>query len=200
MTKGYDPESSQHDCMQLDVLLAEYVDGTIDPVVREVFEELMAQEPEVADRVERLVRVRRWLCGLGCRCAAPPGFESRLKQHIEEESGHSEAGATNGLIYTSLVTLVVLTLLAGSAAYSIMMTDVADVAKQTEGLVPQRLQRSDLSPSYLDAAGGVWRISKDVYPWALSGAVMVSHGSRLKAVPAETLQTGRVEAIPLTVP
>lgn len=76
------------DAADLDEFLVEYVDGTMDPVVREAFEEFLRVYPEVADQVDCLATVRSQLCRLGdkCRCHAPPGFQDRLKEHLLEES------------------------------------------------------------------------------------------------------------------
>jgi len=84
MSLDYDFNASD-----LDEFLVEYVDGTMDPVVREAFEEFLRMYPDVAEQVDCLASVRSQLCRLGdkCRCHAPPGFQDRLKEHLLEESG-----------------------------------------------------------------------------------------------------------------
>lgn len=79
MSHNYDFDPSE-----LDEFLVEYVDGTMDPVVREAFEEFLRVYPEVHAEVERLMSVRTELCRLGdaCRCKAPPGFQDRLKRQL----------------------------------------------------------------------------------------------------------------------
>jgi hypothetical protein len=83
MSLDYDFNASD-----LDEFLVEYVDGTMDPVVREAFEEFLWMYPDVAEQVDCLASVRSQLCRLGdkCRCHAPPGFQDRLKEHLLEES------------------------------------------------------------------------------------------------------------------
>jgi len=83
MSLDYDFNASD-----LDEFLVEYVDGTMDPVVREAFEEFLRVYPEVAEQVDCLASVRSELCRLGdkCRCHAPPGFQDRLKEQLLEES------------------------------------------------------------------------------------------------------------------
>ena len=78
----------------LDEFLVEYVDGTMDPVVQEAFEEFLRVYPEVAEQVDCLATVRSQLCRLGdkCRCHAPPGFQDRLKEHLVEESTKELSG------------------------------------------------------------------------------------------------------------
>ena len=64
MCDGYDdaPEPGHSGRTELDEFLAEYVDGSMDPTVRAVFEELMRVNPEVAERVCYLKHVRSELC------------------------------------------------------------------------------------------------------------------------------------------
>ncbi|MEM6336813.1 MAG: hypothetical protein AAF752_09605 [Bacteroidota bacterium] len=82
-----DPEQPGRDFSDLDEYLADYVDGTMDPDVQAVFEELLFTQPEIADHVEYLKLVRSQLCKLGdqCSCVAPIGFEARLNREIECE-------------------------------------------------------------------------------------------------------------------
>lgn len=79
------------DASDLDEFLVEYVDGTMDPVVRGVFEEFLRVYPKVALHVDRLAGVRSQLCSLGdqCQCQAPPGFQDRLKQQLACENSTS---------------------------------------------------------------------------------------------------------------
>jgi len=200
MTKGYNSDSAQYDCMQLDVLLVEYVDGTIDPVVREVFEELMDQEPEVADRVHRLEGVRRRLCGLGCRCAAPDGFESRLKRHIAEDAVSSDGESSTGFRYTTLLTFVVLTLLAGSATWTVMMAEPEIAAEQavTPVLDSQEAERQSARAN----RNPIPRRAVSAQPWSSRSAEMVlaGYGSQPVEVVAESLETDGVGAVPLSIP
>ena len=81
------------DGTDLDEFLVEYVDGTMDPVVRGAFEEFLRVYPEVRTQVDHLISVRSELCKLGddCRCQAPPGFQDRLKRQLAcEMSGTVE--------------------------------------------------------------------------------------------------------------
>ena len=87
---------SQNYCFDptdLDEFLVEYVDGTMDPVVRGAFEEFMRVYPEVRAHVDCLSSVRSELCKLGddCRCNAPPGFQDRLKRQLACEMSGSAA-------------------------------------------------------------------------------------------------------------
>lgn len=98
MSLDYDFHASD-----LDEFLVEYVDGTMDPVVREAFEEFLRVYPEVAEQVDCLATVRSQLCRLGdkCRCHAPPGFQDRLKEQLLVESS-AGSGMTPETLATHL--------------------------------------------------------------------------------------------------
>lgn len=83
MSHNYDFDPSE-----LDEFLVEYVDGTMDPVVRQAFEEFLRVYPEVRAEVDCLMSVRTELCRLGddCRCKAPPGFQDRLRRQLACEA------------------------------------------------------------------------------------------------------------------
>lgn len=65
-----------------DEFLCEYVDGTMDPVVREVFEEYLCANPDLKDHVECLRSTRMLLCRYGCRCRAPFDLHDRLRREL----------------------------------------------------------------------------------------------------------------------
>lgn len=65
--------------------LCEYVDGTMDPSVRLVFEEYLEANPELADHVERLCRTRSMLCRCAESGTPSEGMRARLQQRIREE-------------------------------------------------------------------------------------------------------------------
>ena len=65
-----------------DEFLCEYVDGTMDPVVQEVFEEYLRMNPELKRHVECLRNTRLILCRYGCRCHAPRDLHDRLRHRI----------------------------------------------------------------------------------------------------------------------
>ncbi|MBT8400923.1 MAG: hypothetical protein KJO98_10630 [Rhodothermia bacterium] len=86
MAEGYDvsrDESAWHD---LDEFLCEYVDGSMDPVVREVFEEYVLQNPELAQHVECLCQARQLLRRSHCPCRLKADFLDRLRRRVSEDS------------------------------------------------------------------------------------------------------------------
>ena len=89
MEEGYE-HSEENDFADLDEWLCEYVDGTIDPIVREALEEYMQLNPALASHVESLMETRYLLCNFGCKHKAPsqlqPLLRYRLQNEIVEES------------------------------------------------------------------------------------------------------------------
>ncbi|GEM_PF-3312521 len=84
MADSYD-SSGCPDYPDLDEYLAEYVDGRMDPEVALVFEELLRNDPQLAERVRQLKAIRQALNALHNRCKAPRGFERRLRQQLAIE-------------------------------------------------------------------------------------------------------------------
>jgi hypothetical protein len=68
-----------------DEFLCEYVDGTMDPVVKEVFEEYLRSNPDLQDHVECLRNTRMILCRYACGCHAPNDLHDRLRRQISCE-------------------------------------------------------------------------------------------------------------------
>ncbi|MXW63846.1 MAG: hypothetical protein F4Y00_05725 [Bacteroidetes bacterium SB0662_bin_6] len=86
MPNGYS-DSKPYDASNLeDEFLCEYVDGTMDPLVRHVFEEYVRANPGMEEHIERLRRTRRLLCRYACRCRAPSDLHDRLRNFIPAES------------------------------------------------------------------------------------------------------------------
>lgn len=53
---------------EMESLITDYVDGTMDEVTRSVFEQLLAQDPLLKAEVCRMKEVRNFMCGLNCGC------------------------------------------------------------------------------------------------------------------------------------
>ena len=96
MPNGYS-DSKQYDAPNLeDEFLCEYVDGTMDPLVRNAFEEYVRVNPGMEEHIECLRRTRRLLCRYACRCRAPSDLHDRLRNCIPGDSipGDSIPGDT----------------------------------------------------------------------------------------------------------
>lgn len=126
MCEGYHSAGDEEGTYSpLDELLCEYVDGTMDPVVREAFEEYLCAHPELRDHIECLRHTRSLLCRYGCSLHAPRGMQSRLRQQLAGEGVWGQPpgfdavaerlGAAAG--FTSAMVVVMLAgMLAGMAA------------------------------------------------------------------------------------
>ncbi len=81
MDRRYD-EVDGEDCPYawLSEWLCEYVDGTMDPSVRAVFDEYLAANPELAEHVEQLCRMRSLLCG----CNGSPEAKEEMRRRTED--------------------------------------------------------------------------------------------------------------------
>ena len=88
MRDGNIPSSEGEDGAdrELDEFLCEYVDGTMDRVVREAFEEYLRQDPSLYEHVACLRRTRSVLCRYGCRVRAPEKLQERIHQRLGEET------------------------------------------------------------------------------------------------------------------
>ena len=87
MEEGYE-HSEENDFADMDEWLCEYVDGTIDPVVREALEEYMQTNPALASHVERLRETRHLLCRFGYRHKAPSRLQPELRCRLANEIMH----------------------------------------------------------------------------------------------------------------
>ena len=84
MEEGYE-HSEENEFADLDEWLCEYVDGTIDPIVRQALEEYMQANPALAAHVESLVETRHILCNFGCKHKAPSRLQPLLRYRLENE-------------------------------------------------------------------------------------------------------------------
>ncbi|MEX0600487.1 MAG: hypothetical protein WD021_02555 [Rhodothermales bacterium] len=82
MCEGYHTTGEDNHPDLEDEFLCEYVDGTMDPVVQEVFEEYVRTNPELREHIECLRDTRLLLCRYGCRCQAPNDLHARLRREL----------------------------------------------------------------------------------------------------------------------
>lgn len=84
MCEGYNTDANDYSGLE-DEFLCEYVDGTMDPLVRDVFEEYLGMNPDLRDHIRCLQNTRMLLCRYGCRCRAPRDLHERLRREISCE-------------------------------------------------------------------------------------------------------------------
>lgn len=84
MPEGYYPDHYEQPDDQLDEFLCEYVDGTMDPAVREAFEEFLEANPRLADHARCLCRTRNMLCSYGGRHGRA-SLEAQIRHRVAFE-------------------------------------------------------------------------------------------------------------------
>ncbi|MDH3442036.1 MAG: hypothetical protein OEM63_14855 [Gammaproteobacteria bacterium] len=89
MGEGYESVPDAESWQELDEFLCEYVDGSMDPVVREVFEEYVRETPELAEHVKCLCEARDVLIHSACACRLKADFADRLRRRLTAEQGES---------------------------------------------------------------------------------------------------------------
>ena len=99
MYEWYYSDSEDADAA-LDELLCEYVDGTMDPCVREVFEECLCDDHELAEQVQELRCTRMMLCCYGYRSQMPDDLRRRLRKRLSvalagERVQHKQVNASD---------------------------------------------------------------------------------------------------------
>lgn len=131
MAEGYRVSSDEHLWRELDEFLCEYVDGTMDPVVREVFEEYVAQTPELATHVECLCEARQVLSSSECPCHVRADFVDRLRRRLTTEAMSRSRVFPPG-VYGALGYLTVFTSALAVVAVAGMMLGAAMMEEQRE--------------------------------------------------------------------
>ena len=79
--------SNFSDDQLLDELMCEYVDGTMDPSIRKVFDELVNTNPTLADHCHCVAEAHQLLRNSGHHVCAPRQFQSRLRARLNAETG-----------------------------------------------------------------------------------------------------------------
>lgn len=157
MAEGYN-----FDFSDLEEYFVDYVDGSMDPKVKEAFEEFLRSNPDASIQIADLLRVRTQLCSLGsqCQCSAPEGFQSRLStklrdhiacEFIPEQSAFSQL--TPGLNAVARSMSLVLVVMALGICWTSL--DVSNDDSPHENLAPDLLdQRAPYRYARLDISQG----------------------------------------------
>lgn len=91
MVDGYDAgDANPIIPPELDDYICDYVDGSMDPSVRAVFEEFLQANPGVQTHVKRVAETAEILRAHGRCLCAPDGFDNRLRCAVESECLRSE--------------------------------------------------------------------------------------------------------------
>ena len=141
MEEGYE-HSEENEFADLDEWLCEYVDGTIDPVVREALEEYMQANPVLASHVESLMETRHLLCNFGCKHKAPSRLQPLLRYRLENEI-LEEAQPVLGGYSIPLATMAALT----SIAALLLILASSTNTQPIEMAAPAKLGSSQVTAS-----------------------------------------------------
>lgn len=133
MDQRYDEADPDHSADALDEYLCEYVDGSMDPVVKEAFEEYLAANPELAEHVACLCRTRNLLAH-SCACSVS---SERLKERLHLEIARDLMGESDGASNWALPRLGSLATLTSSLCLMVLLGMVFGTA-----LVEERSPRA----------------------------------------------------------
>jgi anti-sigma factor RsiW len=152
MREGYNPED--HDSIDdaLDELLCEYVDGSMDPDVRVVFEEYLATDAKLAAHVRQLCETRNMLCSFGaCKCASA-GLQAQLRVRLAGEFARKNRSSL--VISSRLGRVALLTSAVGLTLIVGMMAGLLTVVQRTSPDAPKRLlvtaATEDMTPRVME--------------------------------------------------
>jgi hypothetical protein len=174
MPESYYPDYSDHSDEQLDELLCEYVDGTMDPSVRVAFEEYLAVNPELANHARCLCQTRTMLCSYGCRHPNEESLQDQIKRRVAGElfrQDRTEAVFVQRLGHAAMLTssvslVVILGMMVGlTAVRKASVTSDDDLGGNNS--VKSMMMPSDAYGQPASALPMEW--NKDLIKWSLMG-------------------------------
>ena len=133
MLQGY--QNPRDEFQDLDEFLCEYVDGTIDPVVRTALEEYMCMNPRLADHVRELQQTREMLQCYGSRCCKESNPESFRQQKSEKELDNRNSPSYN---YRTLFSIAVAALI----SFAVLQLDKSNQTDLFKSQLPPLLSNS----------------------------------------------------------
>ena len=143
---------------QLDELLCEYVDGTMDPSVKVVFEEYLEANPDLAAHVKCLSETRNMLCRIG-ECACATASQAQLRVRLARELARQNQSAA--LMWSRLGSAALLTSTVGLLLIFGMIAGVSVVQRTqvsgTQESAPESALRMDSMEIPTDAHGFIGR-------------------------------------------
>ncbi len=173
-SKPYDPSNLE------DEFLCEYVDGTMDPLVRHVFEEYVRVNPGMEEHIEALRNTRRLLCRYAYRCQAPSDLHHRLRNRIPCDAARparpspvAAQGAAKSIAMSSYAITVILMLglalgVSGMDAEYVERPPASTITVSAAQPASFLAYRADMTqrPSYSSVLHPLFRFSRNhTYPW-----------------------------------
>ena len=138
MAEGYDGEQAAPLDEGMDEFLCEYVDGAMDPVVLEAFEEYLRANPSMAEHVQCLCQAKRFLSQQNSCPHATSQVQERLRSAIaREQLGQSSAMLGSKLGSVAWITsaagmMMMLGMLFGTAVIRYQAPPVAEAYVERE--------------------------------------------------------------------
>jgi len=141
MPEGYNPDEPDSIDEQLDELLCEYVDGTMDPAVKVVFEEYLAQNPDLAAHARCLRETRSMLCRIG-ECACATATQNELRVRLASEL--ARRNRSSAIVWSRLGNVALLTSTVGLMLIFGMMAGITVVQRTFVSGTQESASASDI--------------------------------------------------------
>ena len=146
MAEGYDGEQAAPLDEGMDEFLCEYVDGAMDPVVLEAFEEYLRANPSMAEHVQCLCQAKRFLS----QQSSCPHATSRLQERLRTAIAREQLGQSTARLGSKLGSVAWITGAAGMMMMLGMLFGTAVIRYQAEPVAGVNVEReaapSDASP------------------------------------------------------
>jgi len=142
MPEGYNSDYSDQSDDQLDEFLCEYVDGTMDPCVRQAFEEYLDANPTLADHARCLCNTRSMLCSYGGRHPSET-LQEQLRHRVACELNRQNKH--QAVLYSRLGSAAMLTSVVSLMLIVGMVAGLANVSQQNDarGALASRTDSSE---------------------------------------------------------
>ena len=206
MSHGYsDPKPYDASTLE-DEFLCEYVDGTMDPLVRHVFEEYVRVNPGMEEHIEQLRNTRRLLCRYACRCQAPSDLHHRLRNRIPGDAARpvlpapapamaQSAAKGTGMSSYAITVVLMLGLALGAsgiqAEYGAKPSSAITVSGAPRASSPSYTGHMTRQLSYSSVLNPLVRFSHhDAYPWRRARSLVtasIKRELRPQAPPARSM-------------
>lgn len=144
-------------CETLDELMCEYVDSTMDPDVRVIFEEFLTANPEIAAKAGCLKKTRSLLCQYGCHVEAPKGLHTRLRSRLAWEMLQNQSkpfmgeAAEKVAPFVTMTSAVVVVVFVGLLASTFFLDGQSHSATASPATTTPPISRLETSASDLPA-------------------------------------------------
>jgi hypothetical protein len=137
MAEGYDGKKAAPLDEGMDEFLCEYVDGAMDPVVLEAFEEYLRANPSMAEHVQCLCQAKRFLSQQG----SCPHATGRLQERLRSAIAREQLGQSSAMLGSRLGSVAWITSAAGMMMMLGMLFGTAVIRYQAEAPAQSYVER-----------------------------------------------------------